>query len=66
MVVALIERSGAWGAARNGDRVTDDRARKKAVRRRMAQTGEKYTEARRAVGGTAGDPQTEPEPAETR
>ena len=32
-----------------GDRVTDDRARKKAVRRRMAQTGEKYTEALRAL-----------------
>ncbi len=35
--------------------MTDDRARKKAVRARMAQTGEKYTEARRALEGAAGD-----------
>lgn len=46
--------------------MTDDRARKKAVRRRMAQTGEKYTEARRALDGapSSGQAQTEQPPAD--
>jgi hypothetical protein len=35
-----------------GDHVTEDRALKLAIRRRMEQTGEKYTEARRALSRT--------------
>jgi len=35
--------------------VTDDRALKRAIRRRMELTGEKYTDARRALAGGPGD-----------
>src|SRR5580704_6445790 len=35
--------------------MTEDRRRKRAIRARMAQTGEKYTEAMRAVGSGRGD-----------
>jgi ATP-dependent Clp protease ATP-binding subunit ClpA len=35
--------------------MTEDRRRKRAIRARMAQTGEKYTEATRAVGSGGGD-----------
>ena len=35
--------------------MTEDRRRKRAIRARMAQTGEKYTEAMRAVGSGGGD-----------
>jgi len=35
--------------------MTDNRKSKRAVRSRMAQTGEKYTEARRALQGSGGD-----------
>ena len=42
--------------------MTEDRRRKRAIRARMAQTGEKYTEAMRAVGSggadTGGTPRT--------
>lgn len=41
------------------EHVAENRALKQAIRRRMAQTGEKYTEARRAVLGRA--PREEPE-----
>lgn len=41
------------GMRSKGDHVTDDRFLKQAVRRRMEQTGEKYTEARRAVLATS-------------
>jgi ATP-dependent Clp protease ATP-binding subunit ClpA len=59
VIVASIELVVCVGHVRSGDHVTDDRARKKAVRRRMAQTGEKYTEARRALENAATDPETE-------
>ena len=45
--------------------MTDDRARKKAVRRRMEQTGEKYTEARRALERAERDRLTERKRPET-
>ena len=48
-IVALIKRLWCVGSGRMGDHVTDDRALKQAIRRRMAQTGQKYTEARRAL-----------------
>ena len=38
---------GIW--PKGEDHVTDNRALKQAIRRRMEQTGEKYTQARRAV-----------------
>ncbi len=38
--------------------MTDDRARKNTVRRRIERTGEKYTQARRAVEETSTDPLT--------
>jgi len=41
--------AGAWGRDREEDDVTSDRALKQAVRERAARTGERYTEARRAV-----------------
>ncbi len=40
---------GAWDPVESEDHVTEDRALKQAIRRRMEATGEKYTEARRAV-----------------
>src|SRR5258708_33958161 len=53
----------AWGLARAGVDVTQNRRSKRAIRSRMAQTGEKYTEARRAHlawggnrGGAGEDP----------
>ena len=39
----------AWAPAGIEDPVTQSRALKQAIRRRMAETGEKYTEARRAL-----------------
>src|SRR5260370_38154268 len=51
----------AWGLARAGADMTANRRSKRAVRSRMAQTGEKYTQAQRALaaaggpGGGAGD-----------
>lgn len=54
---------GAWGLATEGVDMTRDRRSKRAIRSRMAQTGEKYTAARRALvsadghrGSAAGDP----------
>jgi ATP-dependent Clp protease ATP-binding subunit ClpA len=44
---------GVWPEGE--DHVTDERARKQAIRRRMQQTGEKYTEARRALEREAED-----------
>jgi ATP-dependent Clp protease ATP-binding subunit ClpA len=41
------------------DHVTDERTRKQAIRRRMQQTGEKYTEARRALEREAEDSRSE-------
>src|SRR5215469_1143003 len=52
---------GAGGLARAGADMTANRRSKRAVRSRMAQTGEKYTEARRAQlasgdhGGASGE-----------
>lgn len=51
--VASIQRPRCVGSGRKADHVTDDRALKRAIRRRMEQTGEKYTEARRALLGSA-------------
>jgi hypothetical protein len=42
--------------------MTSDRARKRAARARKAATGEPYTQARRAVGGSRGRPAEEAEP----
>ena len=50
--------AGAWGLARVGADMTANRRSKRAIRSRMTQTGEKYTQARRALlpqGGGAGD-----------
>lgn len=57
----LLAWSEAWGLATEGVDVTENRRSKRATRSRMAQTGEKYTEARRALlaagggGGGAGE-----------
>ncbi len=54
----------AWGLATEGVDMTDDRRSKRAIRSRMAQTGEKYTEARRALlasGGDSGDAGEDPD-----
>jgi hypothetical protein len=54
----------AWGLAREGVDMVENRRSKRAIRSRMAETGEKYTEARRALlapvtpddaGGAASD-----------
>src|SRR5262245_46428431 len=45
---------GAWGLARAGADMTAHRRSRRAVRSRMAQTGEKSTQARRALAGGAG------------
>jgi ATP-dependent Clp protease ATP-binding subunit ClpA len=50
---------GVWPEGE--DHVTDERARKQAIRRRMQQTGEKYTEARRALEHEAAGSQSEVE-----
>ena len=42
--------------------MTSDRSRKRAARARKAATGEPYTQARRAVGGSRGRPAEEAEP----
>src|SRR5258708_957030 len=44
----------AWGLARAGADMTANRRSKRAVRSRMAQTGEKYTDARRALVAAGG------------
>src|SRR6266699_2433597 len=44
----------AWGPARAGADMTANRRSKRAVRSRMTQTGEKYTEARRALVAAGG------------
>src|SRR5215471_20879268 len=44
----------AWGLARAGADMTRNRRSKRAIRSRMAQTGEKYTQARRALAGAGG------------
>src|ERR1039457_233860 len=45
----------AWGLATEGVDMTEDRQSKRATRSRMAQTGEKYTDARRALLASDGD-----------
>src|SRR5947209_316123 len=45
----------AWGLATEGVDMTQDRRSKRATRSRMAQTGEKYTDARRALLASGGD-----------
>jgi hypothetical protein len=48
-IVASIDGRDAWGPAAKGDDMTDDAGFKKAIRARMADTGEKYMQARRAL-----------------
>ena len=45
----------AWGLVTEGVDMTENRRSKRAIRSRMAQTGQKYTEARRALGAAGGD-----------
>src|SRR5712691_10646203 len=45
----------AWGLARAGVDMTQNRRSKRAIRSRMAQTGEKYTEAQRALQASGGN-----------
>jgi Clp amino terminal domain, pathogenicity island component len=45
----------AWGLATEGVDMTENRRSKRATRSRMAETGEKYTDARRALLASGGD-----------
>jgi hypothetical protein len=45
----------AWDLATEGVDMTQNRRSKDAIRSRMAETGEKYTEAQRALGAAGGD-----------
>src|ERR1019366_2871161 len=51
----LPARPEAWGLATEGVEMTENRRSKRATRSRMAQTGEKYTDARRVLLGSGGD-----------
>ncbi len=53
-IVTSIQAAAMRGIRPKRVHMTDDRSLKQSVRRRMEQTGEKYTDARRAVMAQAG------------